>query len=903
MCCIARSRLWLALALLIPVSAFSADRRSASIPQFAHELETATSGDERRCLLALHPDLVTAELTRVLYSDALLKTNLGEDDAAGQFAEVGLGIARQIGDRGGESLLLGIEGIVLRDGGDTRNGVLKSRDALTIAQEVGDIDILARALINLGRAIAEDDHAADEPARRYRRVVDIQGAIVDRTLVVRALHNIGNDYVTRLTDLKSARPYYERAGALARQIGDAVGESSAEIGLAITYQTDEDCGPASTHLQRALRVQPHGPFAADTLGVLAECYTAAGDLARAARLTREAIAGLQADQFRERRFALLNNLAKIHHRQHRDALALDESRRGFRGLLSIGWSGGTVLPQLLLDLGRYPEAVEAIREGSPVARRLEADTYVRYETLLGIADRKLGRVDEATAAFKEAIRASEALRPLLGGDELQDVRQFETLIRAYREAVDLFVDARRNGEALHVAELQKGRGLLNVVKHGRPSLDAEMDGDERAKESDIRRHLTALNRQIADGDPKDVAALQKQLESTQAKYDAFVADVYAKHPRMKIGDGSVDVTTADAMSARLPARTAFIEYVAADESLDAIMVLKAATGDLRISTARTPLSQPALRKIVARFSKQLAHRDLEYRTTARQLYRSLIAPFESQLQGVESICVMPDDALWQVPFEALIDTTGKYLIERAAVFYVPSISAYLAMMSRDSARASVPLLALGNPASSSATRAEMESFYRGITLGRLPDAEREVKTVGAFYGRESRVYTGLAASESIVKTNAPRARVLHFATHAILDDHSPMFSRIMLADDPNPGDDGILEAWEVMNMHLNADLVVLSACHTAGGRVGGGEGIIGMTWAFFAAGARSVVASHWNVSSASTSDMMIAFHKGLFTPGASIASALRTAKLSLVHTSQYAHPFYWAPFVLLGADR
>src|SRR5262249_29122956 len=137
------------------------------------------------------------------------------------------------------------------------------------------------------------------------------------------------------------------------------------------------------------------------------------------------------------------------------------------------------------------------------------------------------------------------------------------------------------------------------------------------------------------------------------------------------------------------------------------------------------------------------------------------------------------------------------------------------------------LLAIGNPSVTSQNLTPRN-------LGQLPEAEQEVRALGQLYGAGSRVYTGARAREDRAKAEARSATVLHFATHAVLNNASPMYSHLVLA--PGDDDDGLLEAWELMRMDLNADLAVLSACETARGRVAAGEGMIGLTWALFVAG-------------------------------------------------------------------
>ncbi|HYM00647.1 MAG TPA: CHAT domain-containing protein, partial [Blastocatellia bacterium] len=152
------------------------------------------------------------------------------------------------------------------------------------------------------------------------------------------------------------------------------------------------------------------------------------------------------------------------------------------------------------------------------------------------------------------------------------------------------------------------------------------------------------------------------------------------------------------------------------------------------------------------------------------------------------------------------------------------------------------------------------------------------------------------------KAEAGGCRILHIATHGIIDNVKPMYSEIVLSRAEGSDDDGLLEAWEIANMDLNTDLVVLSACDTAGGRLAEGEGIIGLTWAFFVAGCPSTVVSQWSVEVGSTSELMVEFHRNLLA-GFGKADALRRAELKLMKDPRYAHPFYWAGFVVVGKSN
>jgi CHAT domain-containing protein len=234
-----------------------------------------------------------------------------------------------------------------------------------------------------------------------------------------------------------------------------------------------------------------------------------------------------------------------------------------------------------------------------------------------------------------------------------------------------------------------------------------------------------------------------------------------------------------------------------------------------------------------------------------------------------------------------------------AVSYGPSLTA-LADILRRPRRADAPgVLAMGK-GDFSALRAQ-PGLALPSELTPLPDAERQVRQVQALYGSRATAYLGDEASEARFKRDAPGRAVLHLATHGVLDERSPLYSHVVLTPGRGAGgDDGLLEAWEILRLRLDAEVVVLSACDTARGRIAPGEGVIGMTWAFFAAGARALVVSQWQVEATSTTRLMTAFHRGLAEGRVSKADALRAASLELLRTPEHAHPFYWAGFVLVG---
>jgi CHAT domain-containing protein len=187
-------------------------------------------------------------------------------------------------------------------------------------------------------------------------------------------------------------------------------------------------------------------------------------------------------------------------------------------------------------------------------------------------------------------------------------------------------------------------------------------------------------------------------------------------------------------------------------------------------------------------------------------------------------------------------------------------------------------------------------------LGRLTQSAREVKGIADLYpAGNAKLYLDRDATEENVKDNdlIRSARRIHFATHGLLDEKQPELSGLVLTRHPGSREDGLLQVYEIFNLQLDADLVVLSACDTGLGTMVSGEGLVGVTRALLYAGARSVVVSLWQVDDSSTPGLMISFYRHL-DQDVDKAESLRQAKLEMIRQGQFSQPFYWAPFILIG---
>jgi CHAT domain-containing protein len=287
------------------------------------------------------------------------------------------------------------------------------------------------------------------------------------------------------------------------------------------------------------------------------------------------------------------------------------------------------------------------------------------------------------------------------------------------------------------------------------------------------------------------------------------------------------------------------------------------------------------------------------------------------LAGATRILIVPDGPLQILPFAALLRDRKHYLMEWKPIHTAVSLTVYAELKTTAAVREpnGAQLTAFGDPKyppadpmqTTTARKLELRSVVeRGQALAPLPFSRDEVNAIAGLFPNHSQVFLGDDATEQNAKNVGTGTRYLHFATHAILDDRFPLNSALVLTipDHLSEGqENGLLEAWEILEqVHLNADLVTLSACKTGLGKEVKGEGLIGLTRAFQYAGAHSVLASLWSIPDVSTAEFMKRFY-GHLKEGKGKDQALQQAQIDFLHLRQFSRPLYWAAFFIDGDWR
>ena len=646
---------------------------------------------------------------------------------------------------------------------------------------------------------------------------------------------------------------------------------------------------------------------------------------------------------------VLLNLAMIEQQEGNNDDALRLLRRSMEiakaaHLVDVQISAGEAIAVVLRAKHDFPNALETINQSLGIARGVNARTsevellWRAAETYLATKDyrqsaavaeqalmlaRTLGlpkltylsaavlgeayaaddKVELAITTLKEAISQVEDLRDRATGRLESRQLFFENKIGPYQTLVKLLTKQGKVFDALLYAEQAKGRLLLESVRHNTQDLQNVLAPAEKVELERLHdRVLAAYQRILSMSGNTATDELNKELNAARNAFTSFEKTLIAAHPELLLRAGPAQPLTAANLDSLVRADDiAYLEYVNAGDNIG-VFTLKRnrVTQAYELEYTPLPVNAEELRRKVSEFHSALAERSPVYVPLGRELYRLLIEPVAAELQNIKTICIVPDEFLWTLPFQALTTASGAYLVEEYALYYAPSLSVLNEMSQRRPQQSSKEsLIAFGNPVIERKLKQELHA---------IPETQTEVVAVAAAVEtRMKRVFVGREANEKTFKALASRYATIHLATHGVLNDREPLNSYLLLTrTDDETDNDGLLQAREIMDMHLDADLAVLSACETGNGRISPGEGVIGMSWAFLVAGARSVVVSQWRVNSASTSQLMKSFYEALAEQkglnAANKSEALRDASLHLLKRRRLRHPFYWAGFVLVSSN-
>jgi CHAT domain-containing protein/tetratricopeptide (TPR) repeat protein len=547
------------------------------------------------------------------------------------------------------------------------------------------------------------------------------------------------------------------------------------------------------------------------------------------------------------------------------------------------------------------EAVHSYELSIKIARSIgRPETLWRAYSQLGRLADQQGDWQKAFQCYSEAISLIEEMRGELGDPGLKALFM-ENKFQVYEWMIALLHRLKRDEEAFNYLERAKARNMLDMLgDKAFSSRNVEM-GDLLARERLVREQLQELMR--ASG-PASLQESEKGEESDAGSGEANteerqeIALLQAEHKSLldRIEQLNSDLAsllkvnplTTREVQSLLDDDTVLLAYYTGSEWAGVFLATKGKILGVDLAIRRRQLAAKVkeFRKETDEGVTVKLFTSREYEKPLTELYEILIKPVEKELIGKKHVVVVPHGMLHYLPFQALRTPEGKYLVESYTLSYLPSAS--VLKYAREKNRGNhKDLFAVANPATD---------------LSPLPAAEVEAHEVSALFGKKE-VLLGRAATKTKVKSDGPLYDLLLFSTHGEMIEADPLKSNLRFT--PTQLDDGKLTVSEIFDMDVKANLVTLSACETglARGTKGDfpqGDDLVGLTRAFMYAGAPSVVASLWKVSDDSTVDLMRSFYANLQTMPK--AEALQQAQIALAKSGDMAssHPYFWAPFILVG---
>ena len=504
-----------------------------------------------------------------------------------------------------------------------------------------------------------------------------------------------------------------------------------------------------------------------------------------------------------------------------------------------------------------------------------------------------GNPAKARGLFRQAeAGAGAALHPLirrgLGNVALAEGQRGEA-VRLFREAVD---QASGPDQAYHRLWALEGVARARRVMGDRTgAIEAYTEAIAAAEQvrarfrseefktgffGDVQRIFDDAIELLVEYGRREAAFEVSERSRSRALLDLLRGRIKASAGAEAFADPLGQPVSASELQAAIPEGVVLVAYHVLPKRTHAWIIRR---GEIQLSTIE--VSRAALADSVGRFREAIRLRSFQAPAMGSQLYTLLISRLV--LKAQESLVVVPHDILHYLPFQAL--RGARYLIEERPLSYTPSASSAVRLLARQQGPRR-RVLALGNP-------------DLGTPRLALPGAQQEAERIKAFFP-EAEIYVRQDATKERLLARAPQSDLVHIAAHAEVDEVDPLYSVIRLArTEKGPGD---LEAHEVYRLDLTRTrLVSLSACDTGLGRVSRGDELWGFTRSFLSAGTPALLVSLWPVEDESTARLMGRFYEELRSGSA--GRALRLAQLEVLRTPATSHPFFWAPFILVGDWR
>jgi CHAT domain-containing protein/Tfp pilus assembly protein PilF len=876
----------------------------------------------------------------------------GDTPNALEYYQKALIIFREVGAKASLGYLLNGMGVAYRDMGDLKRAVDYQNQALIIWRQLKHKHGTSSAFTNLASIYAQQGEMR-RAVSFYQQALPFCVELGDPHCEARAYWRLASAY-SSLGETQSALDYYAKSAAIYRQKQRTVELLRMLNSAGAMYSSLGDKDRAHEFHQEALalsrKVQSRQDEAA-SLSNLAEIYSDKGETQKARDFYQQALAISRETKNRVGEATNLNRLGLLAHSggKSTEAIRLFEQALTINTEVRARYEGALALNNLGIAhdaAGNQKLALDYFSKSLLVFREIEnksGEAMMLYR--VAAVKKKLGQIDEARSHITGALEIVETIRGKIASTDLRS-SYFATVQQYYDLYIELLMREHRsrpnenfNFAALQVSEQARARSLLDLLLEAKTDIRQGVDASLLAREKELLELINgkAAQQQQTFSDPKKAElarALGEEITRLSDEYETLQASIRKSNPRFANLAHAAPLTLPDVQRSLDP-QTLLLEYKLGDERSYLWLVSQTRLESFELPTRSEIETQarqfyellternriPKRETPVQKLSRvQDAEQKLKAHT--ERFRQMLLGPVASLLRD-KRLVIVADGALQYVPFTVLAGANE--------VVSLPSISV-LAQLRRENVTRRAPSKSVAvfadpvfesdDPRLQRASQTKRETQSNASVAQSLPDfdfgqsatglprlfaSREEAKAIMALAPRGA-TYAALdfeANRERAMSDELNQYRILHFATHGLLNTARPQLSGVVLSlyDEKGNQVDGFLRLNQIYNLRLSSDLVVLSACSTALGKEVKGEGLIGLTRGFMYAGANRVMASLWKVDDEATAELMTNFYRNLLQKQMTPSRALSAAQIEMQKQPRWSSPYYWGAFVLQGDWR
>jgi CHAT domain-containing protein/Tfp pilus assembly protein PilF len=877
--------------------------------------------------------------------------------AAPSAMQISQGVSQQLGGNpaaaAAEKVLK--EGVELYQQGTAeslRKAIAKFEEALKLYREAGDRTQEAVTLNNIG--LVYSNLGEKQKALEYLgQSLPVSRAVGDRSQEAITLSNIGSIY-DYLGEKQKALEYYNQSLPLSRTTGDRSQEAITLNNIGVVYLDLGEKQKALEYYNQSLplrRVVGDRSGEATTLSNIGAVYNDLGEKQKALEYYSQSLPLSRAVGDRGGEASTLNNIGAVYNDLGEKQKALEYYSQSLTLRRAVGDAPGEAVTlsnigKVYSDLGENQKALEYYSQSLPLRRVVGARSGEAITlSNISFAKRAQGNLTEALTNIEGSLKIIESLRTKVASPELR-TSYFATVQNYYQFYIDLLMQLHKtqpksgyDTKAFEASERSRARSLLELLQEANADIRQGVAPELLQKERNLQQQLDALEKRRIEvlsrpnRTPAQEAELEQQRQTLIAQYQDIQTQIRTTSPRYAALTQPQPLTLTQIQQQILDENTILLQYSLGKDRSYLWAVTKTSITSYELpTTADIETAARNFRDAVT----DPRYRDIRNRVAEANnaLSQIILQPVAAQL-GQKRLLIVGDGVLNYLPFAAL-SLPGKSgengnppLIVDHEIVLLPSAST-LGILRQNYADRQPPtrtLAILADPVfsgnderiknpSSATTEQAVESANPGLNrsrgnnnvqFNRLKFTRQEAQIIQALVPANSRTESlDFAASRATATSpNLSQYKIVHFATHGLVNSTHPELSGVILSlvDEKGNPLNGFLRLTDIFNLKLAANLVVLSACQTGLGQNIQGEGMVGLTRGFMYAGAQRVVVSLWSVDDEGTATLMSSFYQGMLQKGLTPAAALRAAQLEMLQQEQWHSPYYWAAFTLQGEWR